>query len=273
MTILQAILLGIIQGITEFLPISSSAHLVLVPFLLNWKLAEKEAFVFDVLVQMGTLIAVIIYFRKDLVAIIKAFVQGIIKREPFKDYDSRSGWLIILATIPAGLIGMLFKDKIEASFGNVVMVAIMLLITAGLMFAAERLGKKTRSGESLSWLDTLVMGLFQAAAVFPGISRSGATISGGLLRQLERKTAARFSFLMSIPIMAAAGLLSVFDLLELPNLSSFLPVMSVGFITAEVVGYLAIAWLMKFLTKKPLWYFSIYCVVIAVVTLIVNYVR
>jgi undecaprenyl-diphosphatase len=273
MTIIQAILLGMVQGLTEFLPISSSAHLVLVPFLFNWKLDEQEAFVFDVLVQLGTLVAVIIYFRKDLLAIIKAFFQGIAHHQPFQDYDSRTAWMIILATIPAGLIGLFFKDQVESAFSNPVLVALMLMVTALLLVLAEHFGKKTRKPEELNFKDALIMGLFQAVAVLPGISRSGSTIPGGLLRQLDRKTAARFSFLMSVPIMAAAGFLAALDLFQLPSLVSFLPVMIIGFIVSAVVGYFAIAWLMRFLTKQPMAYFSIYLFLLSVIVLIVQYVR
>lgn len=273
MTFIQAIILGIIQGLTEFLPISSSGHLVLFPYLTNWKLDESQAFVFDVLVQLGTLVAVIFYFRKDILAIIKAFIAGIVKRQPFQEADSRAGWMILLATIPAGLVGVLLKDQVEEAFSNPLLVAGMLLVTAILMLLAETFGKKTRGGEDLNYKDALIMGIFQAFAVLPGISRSGATISGGLFRQLDRKSAARFSFLMSIPIMVAAGLLAGIDLLQLSNLASFLPVMIIGFVVSGIVGYFAIAWLMKFLTKQPLYYFSIYCTALSLLVFIVHNVR
>ena len=273
MTLYQAILLGIIQGITEFLPISSSAHLVLVPFLLNWQLSPNESFVFDVLVQVGTLVAVVIYFHKDLFAILKSFFQGLKLRQPFKEADSRMGWLILLATLPAGLIGLLIKDTVEAAFANPILVAMMLLVTAALMSVAELVGRKMHQFEEITHWDAILIGLFQAAAIFPGISRSGATISGGLLRQIDRKAAARFSFLISIPVMAAAGLLALIDLISLPSLTSFLPVMAVGFTVSALIGYFSIAWLMRFLTRHPLYYFSIYCSVVAILMLVVYHVR
>jgi len=273
MSLIQAIILGIIQGLTEFLPISSSAHLVLIPYIFNWNLSTNGAFIFDVLVQIGTLFAVIFYFRKDLVAINHSFFQGLAKHEPFKDPNSRMAWFIILATLPAVIFGILFKDMVENAFSSPLLVAIMLLFTALLMTIAELLGKKLRTSEQINYIDAIIIGLLQAAAIFPGISRSGATISGGLLRHINRKSAARFSFLLSIPIMAAAGVLALIDLIQLPYLFSFLPAMAVGFITAAVVGYLSIYWLMRFLNKRPLYYFAGYCSMFAIITMVIYYVR
>lgn len=273
MSILQSIILGIIQGLTEFLPISSSAHLVLIPYLLNWKIPESQIFPFDVLVQLGTLVAVIIYFWSDLWKIIKAFFRGLAKRKPFEDQESRLGWYLILASVPAGLSGMLLKDKVEAVFNSATITAIFLIVTAAMLILAEVIGKRTRNLNQFNWLDALIMGLFQAVSIFPGISRSGSTISGGMVRQLDRPSAARFSFLMSIPVMLGAGLVSVKDLLEVPNLSSFLPVMAIGFVVAGVVGYLSIHWLLSFLGKRSLYYFAVYCVLLAALVLGVSAVR
>jgi len=269
MTIIQALILGIVQGLTEFLPVSSSAHLVLVPFLLNWKLDPTQAFVFDVLVQLGTLTAVIAYFRKDLLTIFKAWAGGIRARTPFAEAESRLGWYIILGTIPAGLAGLLLKDKVEAAFSDPMMTAVMLFITAILLTLAEVFTKKTRELEHLSWLDALIVGAFQAISIFPGVSRSGATISGGLFRGLNRQDAARYSFLLSIPIMAAAGLMAFSDLLAVPGLSSFLPLVLVGFIFAALVGYFAIRWFLAFLKSKSLLPFALYCALLSVVVLLV----
>jgi undecaprenyl-diphosphatase len=273
MTIIQAIILGIVQGITEFLPISSSAHLVLVPYWLNWELSADQAFVFDVLVQMGTLVAVIIYFAKDIWSIIKGFIAGIIAKKPFQGAEHRIGWLVILATIPAGIAGLLLKDKIEAAFANPYLVAVFLLVTAVLITLAEWIGKKVRNLDEMNPLDAVVIGLFQALSIFPGISRSGSTISGGMFRNITREASARFSFIISIPVMMAAGLMGVLDLLQLPNLVQFLPTMIIGFVVSGVVGYFAIAWLMKFITKRPLIYFSIYCILVAIVTFVIHHVR
>jgi undecaprenyl-diphosphatase len=273
MTIFQSILLGIIQGLTEFLPVSSSAHLVLVPFLLGWKIPADEAFIFNVLVQDGTVVAVIAYFWKDLWAIIRAFLHGIWQRQPFAEHNARLGWYLILATIPAGLLGVLIKDQVEAAFASPTATAFFLLLTAGMLLVAERIGKKSRPIETLTWLDALWMGVAQALAIFPGISRSGATITGGMLRDLDRPSAARFSFLMSVPVMLAAGLLALLDLFDLPNLSSMALPVAIGFFTAAVVGYLSIRWLLDYLARRSLTGFAIYCFAFGVLALLVALVR
>lgn len=259
MTLIQAIILGIIQGLTEFLPISSSAHLVIAPFLLGWKIPEQQVFPFDVLVQLGTLLAVIIYFWSDLWAIVRAFIQGLIQRKPFADPLSRQGWLLILASIPAGLAGLLLKDLVDQAFQSVWITGLFLLVTAALLTVAEWVGKRSRSLESLGWLDAVWMGVAQALAIFPGISRSGATMAGGLVRNLNRTAAARFSFLMSIPVMLAAGGVALKDVLDTPGLSSMLPQIGVGFVAAAVVGYLSIRWLLRFVSTHSLRPFAVYC--------------
>lgn len=272
MSLLQAIILGIIQGLTEFLPISSSAHLVLTRFYLGWNIPQEELFPFDVLVQVGTLLAVIVYFWKDLLSIAGAFLAGIRQRAPFAEPQSRMGWYLILASIPAGVIGLLIKPFIETLLSNPVTTSFELLLTAGLLFAAERIGRRERSLETLNSRDSWVMGFAQALAILPGVSRSGATMAGGMARQLTRPAAARFSFLMSIPVMLAAGLLALVDLFEIPDLASFAPSMAIGFLTSAVVGYLSIRWLLAYLTRHSLRGFATYCTVLALGTLFVVYV-
>ncbi|HNR01729.1 MAG TPA: undecaprenyl-diphosphatase UppP [Anaerolineaceae bacterium] len=273
MSFLQSLILGIIQGLTEFLPISSSAHLVLVPFILNWSIPENQIFPFDVLVQLGTLAAVIIYFWRDLWRIIKAFVMGIIQRKPFAGEDARMGWYLVLATIPAGLAGVFLKDRVEAAFNDPRLTAFFLFITAIFLVAAEFFGRRSRPLEKMTWKDALWIGVFQAFSIFPGISRSGSTITGGMTRNFDRPSAARFAFLMSIPIMLAAGIFSLPDLLDVPDLKSFLPIIIVGFIAAGLVGYLSIRWLLSFLTKRSLLYFAAYCVLLGSAVLIIMGIR
>ncbi|HEX9029121.1 MAG TPA: undecaprenyl-diphosphatase UppP [Anaerolineales bacterium] len=273
MNILQALILGIVQGLTEYLPISSSAHLVIVPYLLQWKIPEAQVFPFDVLVQLGTLLAVIVYFWQDLWSIIRNFVSDVFRGQPFATYESRMGWFLILATIPAGVIGLLLKSKVEAAFNSAQETAIFLFVTALLLFLAERFGRKQRDLKSLTWVDALWIGFFQAISIFPGISRSGSTITGGMTRQLTRPAAARFSFLMSVPVMLAAGLVSVLDLRHATGLGSFLPLILVGFIAAAVVGYLAIRWLLHYVINHSLYVFSLYCAALGVIVLLVSYVR
>lgn len=270
MTTFQAFILGIVQGITEFLPISSSGHLVLAPHLLNWEIPSEQTFAFDVLVQMGTLVAVFIYFWKDIVNITTDTVKNIFKPNGYKLPNVRLGIFIVIATIPAGVAGLLFKDIIETTFNNPTITAVFLLFTAVLIFLAERIGKRQSELEEIGWLDALGIGFFQMLALFPGVSRSGATISAGMFRHLKRPAAARLSFLMSIPIMLAAGLYTSLGLFEIANLSSFIGPLLIGFVTSAVVGYLAIRWLIKFLSTYPLYYFSIYLILLSSLILFLN---
>ena len=273
MTIIQSIILGIVQGLTEFLPISSSAHLVFVPYLLNWNIPAGQAFVFDVLVQVATLLAVIVYFWHDLVAIVKAVVNGLVKKAPFADPTARLGWLILAATIPAGLAGLLLKNVVESAFGSPRITALFMFVTAALLVMAERVGKRTRTLDTLNWKDAIWIGVFQAIAIFPGVSRSGSTISGGMTRNLERPAAARFAFLMTIPIMLAAGLLASLDVIRTSDLESTLLIFIPGFIAAALTGYLAIRWLLRYLMQHTLYDFAIYCVALGLFVLLVSFVR
>lgn len=273
MTVFQSILLGIVQGLTEFLPISSSGHLVIVPYLLGWKIPPQEAFIFDVLVQVATLVAVIAYFWRDLLAIILAFGRGIKNRNPFGEFQSRLAVYILLATLPAGVIGVLIKDAVEAAFSDPRTVAFLLLVTAFLLVLAERIGKRNKTLEDLDWKSSLWIGFFQALAIFPGISRSGATIVGGMTRDLKREPAARFSFLISIPIMLAAGLLALVDLFQIPDPFASLTIYFPGFIASAVVGYLSIRWLLRYLTRHPLYIFAVYCAVLSALAFLISLSR
>ncbi|PKO13569.1 MAG: undecaprenyl-diphosphatase UppP [Chloroflexi bacterium HGW-Chloroflexi-10] len=273
MTIWQAIILGIIQGLTEFLPVSSSGHLVIAPYLFGWQIPESQIFPFDVLVQWGTLLAVIIYFRKDLWGIVRDFLVGIFQKKPFGSTNARMGWYLVIATIPAVVIGFLFKDAIEQVFHSVLATALFLLVTAGLLIISEKIQKTSKDLSKMNWVDALVIGFCQVLSILPGVSRSGSTIAGGLFRNIHRTEAARFSFLMSIPVMLGAGLLSLDDLFEIPNLLSFAPSMVVGFISAAIVGFLSIHWLLKFLNKNKLIYFAYYCIILSVLTVIIFLVR
>lgn len=269
MSFFQALIQGIVQGLTEFLPVSSSAHLVIVPYLLNWNLDPQKAFIFNVLVQLGTLVAVIIYFWKDLVSIITATLQGLKEKQPFATSERRLGWYIILGTIPAGLAGLILKSKVEEAFNSPTLTAILLFVTAILLSLAEILSKKEKGLDQLTWLDSLVIGLFQALAIFPGISRSGATVSGGLFKGYTREAAARFSFLLSVPIMLAAGLLSILDLVKADFFMDFLPTMIFGFVIAGIIGYFSIRWLLGYLKKNSLFGFALYCALLSIVTVFV----
>ena len=272
MTLWQSILLGIVQGITEFLPVSSSGHLVLVPFLLGWKIPTDQAFIFDVLVQIGTLLAVIVYFWRDLWGILRGLYRAALRRSLADEPDAKLGLLLILATIPAGLAGLLLKDLVEQAFASPRATGFFLLVTAVLLWVAETVGKRSRPLASLTWKDALWIGAAQALSIFPGISRSGSTIAAGVSRHFQRADAGRFSFLMMIPVMSAAGLLSFLDLLEAPNFASFLPIVLAGFITSALVGYACIAWLLRFLNRNSLKGFAYYCLGAGLLLILWTYV-
>jgi len=224
-------------------------------------------FVFDILIQVATLAAVIAYFWDDLSSITIAILRGLWQKKPFDNKDARMGWLLGLATVPAGAAYLLFSDTIERAFGSPLATALFLFGTAALLLFAERIGRRDRNFEVIQWIDALVVGSFQVLALFPGISRSGATITGGMVRNLDRLSAARFSFLISFPIMVAAGFIGIVEMIKLPNTISRIPMFLPGFVTAAVVGYISIRWLLRFLNKQPLYSFAIYCAVFGIINL------
>jgi undecaprenyl-diphosphatase len=256
----QAAILGIVQGLTEYLPVSSSAHLVIVPHLLGWHFADDEAFIFDVLVQMGTLVGVFLYFFSPLKQVILAALKGIFMGKPFYNEDARLGWMVLLASLPAGFLGLAFKDIISAYFSSSKDAYIFLIFTGFLLIVAEYL---IRSHEKVfpNKKDAIIIGFFQALALLPGISRSGSTIAAGMFCGLERKSAAQFSFLMSIPVMLGAGIIASDDLFSNQVLLKQMtfPLLT-GFFTAAVTGFFVIRWFMAYISAQKLYYFALYCI-------------
>jgi undecaprenyl-diphosphatase len=273
MFIIQSILLGIIQGLTEFIPVSSTAHLLIAQRLIGWQNPTPQQssfiFIFIVLVQLGTVLALIIYFKKDLYQILRITLTSLWNKKPFADPQARLGWFLILATIPAGIGGILFKPLVEQLFKNPLLEAfIRLSMTAVLLLIAEKIGQHNRELDSLNWIDALWIGCAQVLSIFPGVSRSGTTIAGGMTRQFVRPAAARFAFLMSIPVMLLAGLYEMRDVFNIQGMISYLPAILAGFITAAIVGYLSIRWLLAFLARSPLYIFIIYCATLSLLILI-----
>ncbi|NJC98785.1 MAG: undecaprenyl-diphosphatase UppP [Anaerolineae bacterium] len=260
MSIFQSFLLGIIQGLTEFIPVSSTAHLLISQTIFKLP-ADDAMFSFLVIVQLGTLVSLFAFYWKDLLSIAKATVD-FRRSTP----ERNLGFYIIVATIPALLAGYLLKDAVEALFRHPMLQASVRLFSAAILLTlAESLTGKNRVLASMTWLDALIVGLFQIIAVFPGASRSGSTISGGMFRGFDRPSAARFAFLMSVPVMLAAGGYEMLDVLKMPNLGEFLPLLAVGFITAAVVGWFAIKWLISYLSKHSLYLFAAYCAVVGTI--------
>ncbi len=262
MTLLHSFLLGIIQGLTEFIPVSSTAHLLIGQTLFRIP-ADNTMFSFLVIVQLGTLLSLIVLYWKDLIAILRALI-GFRRASPDRDL----GVLIIVATIPALIAGYLLKDAIESLFKEPLLEASIRLLSAAVLLAlAEWLTRKSRKLDSMTWLDALIVGLFQVIALFPGASRSGTTISAAMFRGFDRPAAARFAFLMSVPVMLAAGGYQMLDVLKLPDLGAFLPLLAVGFVTAAIVGWFAVNWLLAYLQQHSLYIFAGYCAIVGLTCL------
>ncbi|MBH1988733.1 MAG: undecaprenyl-diphosphatase UppP [Myxococcaceae bacterium] len=263
MDLTQASVLGLVQGLTEYLPVSSSAHLVLVPQWLDWEFEPKQAFIFNVLVQLGTLLGVIVYFFKDLRAIAIAMIRDMISGSPFREPEARLGWMVVLATIPAAVVGLLWKSEISAFFASVRSVYGFLMVTAALLAIAEACNRGVSS--KIRWLDAGVMGLAQAFALLPGISRSGATIAAGVGLGLSKTEAARFSFFMSIPVMLGASIVAAKDgVQDMGAFETMVGPILLGMLVAMTSGYLVIAWFMRFLQTKSLLWFSAYCGIVGI---------
>jgi len=260
MTVLHAFLLGIIQGLTEFIPISSTAHLLIGQRLLGLP-ADDAMFSFLVIVQLGTIVSLFAFYWKDLLAIARA-VLHVTSPTP----ERTLGFYIFVATIPALLAGYLLKDAVEALFKQPMLEASIRLITAAVLLTlAELFTKKNRTLDSMTWLDALFVGIMQIISVFPGASRSGTTISGGMFLGFDRPSAARFAFLMSVPVLLAAGGYEMLDVLKMPDLGEFLPLLAVGFVSAAIVGWFAIKWLIDYLSRRSLYVFAVYCAVVGMI--------
>jgi undecaprenyl-diphosphatase len=238
--------------------------------LLGW---PDSPFTFEVLVQWGTLVGVFIYFWRDLWDIVCSVVRGLLRRRPFETAPARLGWYIVLGTIPAVVLGFFLKDVFEAAFGAPVFVAGLLLGTAAILAVGECFGRRKRTTHDFRWLDALIVGVWQVSALFPGISRSGSTIGGAMLRGFDRPAAARFSFLLSVPALLGGGVLALADLLEAGTLAGDLPALAAGFTAAAVSGYLCIRWLLAYLQRRSLTIFAVYCALFGLFNLVVALVR
>lgn len=256
MNLFQAFLLGIIQGLTEFIPVSSTAHMLIGQRLFGIT-AGSEMFSFLVIIQLGTLVSLFAFYWKDLISIARATLD--IRRPSL---ERNLGIYLLIATVPALIAGYLLSDLVEALFQQPMLQAsIRLFAAAVLLTLAEWLSKKNRSLDSMTWYDSLFVGAMQVIAVFPGASRSGTTISGGMFLGFDRPSAARFAFLMSVPVLLAAGGYEMLDVLRMPDLAGFLPLLGVGFVTAAIVGWFAIKWLIAYLGRRSLYLFAIYCAI------------
>ncbi len=268
--ILYSIVLGAVQGLTEFLPISSSGHLIVLHDILRFGFADNLSF--DVALHLGTLAALLIYFWRDVRRYIVAFVRSFANFQVRTNVEQRLAWLIVIGTIPAAVVGYFWGDIIEAVVRSLGLVAVTLILVGILFFAVERLARRRKGLEELTWGNAIAVGIAQAAALIPGVSRSGATILAGMTLGLSRRTAARFSFLLSIPIVFAAGAKTMLDAVQEGIASSEWALMAVGFITSAVVGYLVIRWLLKFLGNHRLDVFGYYRIALGIALLVYAFV-
>ncbi len=263
MSLFHAIVLGLVQGLTEFLPISSTAHLRIVPELLGW---EDPGAAYSAVIQLGTVAAVIIYFWRDLVSLGRAFFQGLARREPFATTDSRLAWFVLVGTLPIGVCGLLFKKTIETSLRSLYVISGSLIVLALILLVVEKVASHKRTLEEMRWRDGIAVGLWQALALIPGSSRSGTTITGALAMGLRREDAARYSFLLSIPATSLAGLFELKHLLEATERPSTMALV-VGTLVAFGSGWTAIAWLLAYLRRRSMMVFIVYRVVLGCVLL------
>ena len=262
MTVIQAALLGVVQGLTEFLPVSSSAHLILVRALFGWDAGSAEI-AFDVACHLGTLVAVFIYFREDIARLVVAAPGALAGRT---DESARAGRLIVVATVPIALAGWFFADLVER-LRQPAIAAAALTLGALVMLVAERVGSRSRTAGSLSVREAVGLGCAQAVALVPGVSRSGAVITVAMLRGLTREAAARFTFLVGIPAVLAAGVRAAW-MVGLSGMAEYATVLLVGLATSCVVGYLAVAGLFRYIAHNSLDLFAYYRLVVAAALLI-----
>jgi undecaprenyl-diphosphatase len=264
MTHTQAIVLGAVQGLTEFLPVSSTAHLVIVPYLMNW---PDPGLAFDVALHIGTLLALLLVFWRDFWQLGVALWRSLVARDWAHDPHQRMVWCVIVGMIPAGVVGLLAKHWIETSLRSPYVIVVTLIGFGLLLYGADVYSRKERDEAQFTLIDAVVIGLLQCLALIPGPSRSGITITAGLLRHLRRDVAARYSFLMSTPLVAAAAALGVKDLAEMPPGGPATIDILLGIAVSAVVGWLGIRWLLAFLAKRTNHVFVVWRVLLGLLIL------
>jgi undecaprenyl-diphosphatase len=267
--IYQAIVLGITQGLTEFAPVSSSGHLILVPWLFNWPILNNPSVnkTFDVALHVGTFVGAVIYFRRDLYELIGAWFRSIARRR-IAHTDERIAWYLVIGSIPGAIIGAAFESTIEDKLGQPWLIAVMLAVFGVILYVVDRLAPQTKRMRNLTWKSSLTIGLAQAAALQPGVSRSGVTITAARAFGLNRESAARFSFLLSLPIIGGAAVLKSVQLAQDGIPKGLGSAFVWGMVSAAVSGYVVIAWLLRYLRTRDFLPFMIYRLVVAAGVLI-----
>jgi undecaprenyl-diphosphatase len=273
MTLLQAIVLGIVQGLTEFLPISSTAHLRIIPAIFGWHFysgtdnyGNDPGAPFTAVVQLGTTVAIVLYFWRELLHVTVAWFRGLYDRSVRSSLEYKMGWYLILATVPVGVFGLIFSDQITTGARNLWLIAVTLIALAGVLYAAEKVGRRDREEEQINTTDAAVVGAAQALSLVPGASRSGVTITAGLFRGLTREAAARFSFLLSIPAVVLSGAYEAIN----PGAGGKpgAGIIGVAVIFAFIVGLASIHWLMRWLSNHSTFIFIYYRVALGVLLIV-----
>ncbi len=268
MTMFQAMVLGTVQGVCEFLPISSSAHLALVPWFFRW---QDPGLAFDVALHWGTLMAVLLYFQRDVRLLIQGFWGSLFRstRDFQNNLYQRMVWLLVIASVPGAIIGKLFEEQAESTFRNPMLIAITVGGFAMILWVADQFGHKLKRLDGTRWWEALMIGCSQALAIIPGVSRSGSTIAAGLGLGFQREDAARFSFLMSIPIIFGAGLVKIRHLGGGVGWAE----LAVGFLASAIFGFLSIRYLLRYIAKHDFKIFVWYRLALAVLIMIVCALR
>jgi undecaprenyl-diphosphatase len=266
--IVEAVLLGAVEGITEFLPISSTGHLTILEKLLGYNIAAADITAFTAIIQSGAVFATVIFLWKDLLRIITAWVRGLVSVDARKHPDWRFAWAVILGSIPIGIVGLAFQDTIEHTLRSLWFVAGALIVWSGAMAFADHAATQVRNEADTTWKDTLIIGTVQCLALIPGVSRSGATMSAGLLRDFDRVTVTKLSFFLSIPALLGATVLQIHD--EAGNIASGVGWVNTATATVVsfVVGYAAVAWLLKFISRHSYSVFIAYRLVLGSLLLV-----
>lgn len=271
-TSVESAILGVIQGLTEFLPISSTAHLVIVPDLFHWSSKLLNSLTFDVALHLGTLLAVVSYFFRDTVELISGFIRGLVRRNFNSDKRTKFSLLVFLGTIPAGILGILLDKWVETKFRTPAVLVTTLIVIGVVMWYAERIARRTKKNDSMTIRDALIIGFAQALALVPGTSRSGITISSGLFLGYDREEAAKFSFLLSIPVIAGAAILKLKVFIHGVPANDVSPLFF-GTLFSAIFGFLAIKYFMKYLQRHTMNAFVVYRFLFAAVIVIFFYIR
>ena len=267
MNLLEAVLLGGVEGVTEFLPVSSTGHLTILERLLGYSTDDPDVTAFTAIIQVGAVLATLVYFRDDFRRIVFALIRGLFRPGWRADPDWRFGWAVVLGSVPIGIVGLTFKDQIETTLRSLWFVGAALVLWSGPMLYADRTATQKRHEEDVGWRDTLIIGFTQCLALIPGISRSGATMTAGLVRGFDRVTVTRLSFLLSVPALPAAGALQAVTRADDISAGVGWPATLTATAVSFAVAYAAVSWLLRYISRHSYTLFIVYRVLLGTIVL------